>query len=138
MTTDPTYTEFTNDAENPMRPEPITLERVDIPGASEDQVGYLVNGSVYCLVRVTRPVGAAASMYGHYAIATAVEGDGRAMLRASGKVIEGRHHRAAEKSQLLPDPAGMSAQLKTQAIEGAMRDLLVEIAVERANDEAGI
>lgn len=136
--TDPTYTEFTDDTANPRRPVEIMLERVEIAGASDDQVGYLVNGAQYCLVRVTRPVGAAASMYGHYAIATAVEGDGRAVLRPSGKVIEGRCHRAAEKSQLLEDPAGKSAALKALAIEGAVRDLLIELAVERANDEAGI
>jgi hypothetical protein len=136
--TDPTYTEFTNDADNPLLPPPITLERVDIAGASEDQVGYLVNGTQYCLVRLTRPVSAAASMYGHYAIATAVAGNGSAMLRASGKIIEGRCTRMAEKAQLLQDPAGMSATLKVQAIEGAVRDMLIELAVELANDEAGI
>lgn len=137
-TTDPSYTEFTDDAANPVRPRAITLAPVQIPGASEDEDGYLVDETQYCLVRVTRPRGAAASMYGHLAIAFAVEADGRAVLRASGRPIEGQCTRMAEKSQLLEDPAGRSAQLKKEAIEGAVREMLIELAVELANDQAGI
>lgn len=135
---DPTFSTFTVDADNPNAPKPIRCEAVAVPGASPDETGYLINDEHYCLVRVTRPRDAAASMYGHLAIAFAVDAEGRPLLRPNGKAIEASYTAAKAKEMLLDDPTGVSAELRTQALEGAMRELLVEIAVIRANDEAGI
>ncbi len=135
---DPSFSTFTDDADNPHAPKPISYKAFDVPGASPDETGYVIDGVHYCLLRVGRPRDAAASMYGHLAIAFAVEADGRPLLRPSGKAIEASYTAATAKAMLLDDPAGVSADLREQAVEGAMRELLVEIAVVLANDEAGI
>lgn len=135
---DPKFSTFTDDTDNPNAPKPIRYDAVEVPGSSPDETGYRINDEHYCLVRVTRPRDAAASMYGHLAIAYSVDAEGRPLLRPSGKAIEASYTAAKMKEMLLGDPSGVSAELRTQAVEGAMRELLVEIAVVRANDEAGI
>lgn len=135
---DPSHATFTDDADNPHAPRPLSYEVENIPGAAPDEIGYLLNGEHHCLVRVTRPRDAAASMYGHLAIAFAVDAEGRPSLRPNGKTIEASYSAAISKVMLLDDPASISADLRRRAVEGAMREMLVELAVVQANDEAGI
>lgn len=137
-TTDPTFQTFANDADNPTLPPALALEVVAIPGASPDETGYKINPQHWCLLRLTKPVDAAASVYGYLAIAFAVHEDGTPILRPSGKTIEGTYTAALQKSLLLADPNGISQSLRTQAIDGAIRALLIELAVVAANDVAGV
>ena len=135
---DPSFATFTDDADSPYAPRVIACEATLIPGASPDETGYRVEGQHYCLVRMSRPRDAAASMYGHLAIAFAVDAEGRPMLRASGRPIEASFTAAVGKELLVVDAATKSAALRQQAIQGVLRELLIEIAVERANFEVGI
>lgn len=134
---DPTFMIFTDDADNPLTPAPLDYEEVAMPRAADDEQGYRV-GSVYALVRVAKPKAPAASMYGHTAIAFAVDAEGVPVLRPSGNVIEVPYTRMMPKADLLADPAGAAARLRRDVIEGALRELLVELAVVAANDVAGI
>ena len=116
----------------------MNIEQASIPGADANQQGYRV-GDVHFLVSRSRPVGAAASMYGVLVIAKAVNADGQPIIRAStGRQLKGEFTHSVLKSMLVGPDAIAPADIAETAFRGAVEQLLVEMAVEQANDANGM
>lgn len=112
-----------------------------IPGLAPDEIGYLINGVQCAAVRLMRAAGAAASMFAVTASAFALEADGTPTLTATGAVIEDWHTASCAKADLLVDgvlsPAKVE-QIKTQAIEQALTEMMGLIAAEAAFTDMGV
>ena len=107
----------------------ITIQPVTIAGLP----AFRINGATYCVVKLSRPVGASAAMYGCRAEATQIDAQGRTL---PGPV--GQHTEAVLKSSLVPDPVGMAAEVADRATQAAIEALANEIAVRAANQAMGI
>lgn len=112
----------------------MDIVQIDIAG----EPAYRVNETVYCRVAFQRPVGAAPSMYGCLAVATAIYADGEIQLGANGQPIIGSHTASTLKTELLANPTGLANTVATDARDGAIARLLQEVAVQAANAEVGI
>lgn len=112
----------------------MTIEPITIAG----QPGFLVNGALHCFVELSRPEGAALSMYGCRALARAVGPDGAPMVGLSGKAIVGEFTAAVPKTELLAAPETTAGIVTQRAREGALQAVAAEVAVHAANAAAGI
>lgn len=95
-------------------------------------------GDVLCRVALSRPAGAAATMYGCTATATAIDIHGEPLLGANGRAVSGSHTSAVPKADLVANPAAVAASVADDARRQAISALLTELAVQAANAEVGI
>ncbi|CAN7389408.1 hypothetical protein LJR143_002178 [Pseudoxanthomonas sp. LjRoot143] len=107
----------------------MTIEPVTVAGKQ----AYSINGTTLCVVTLSRPQGAAVTMYGCLAVAHQIDANGEVQ---SGP--EGRHTEAVLKSALIADPAAVAAEVAARATTAAIEALANEIAVRAANQAVGI
>jgi hypothetical protein len=107
----------------------VSIEPVTIAGVA----GFRINGVTLCVVKLSRPDGASAAMYGCRAEASQVDTQGQTV---PGPV--GVHTEAVLKSALVPDPVGVAAAVASRATLAAIEALANEIAVRAANQAVGI
>lgn len=115
----------------------MRVNRVAISGACSDEFGVCVaieNGSAhYGLARFSKPDGANASMFAVTCHLRAVEHDGAAVLRVSGRALMVSHCASISKADHMLDPGGQTTRLMSQSLDGAIAAMLEEIAVEVGN-----
>lgn len=114
----------------------IDISRAVIPGATSDEFGVRVecNGDVrFALARYSKSADPDASMFGVTCHLRAVEADGSAVIRVSGRALVVSHPASIAKSSHRLAPEEETGRLKIQALHGAALSLLEEIAVERGN-----
>lgn len=114
----------------------FSIERVLIDGAAGDEFGFRVedNGAVhYGFARFAKPEGADASMFGVTCYVRAVEQEGIAVIRMSGRALMVSHAASEPKASHRIYPEAVTLKLMRQALDGAIASMLEEIAVESGN-----